>query len=420
MTKTITVFYRPGGGTHGLFQLATEKQIEESLGVQSGELSDVNVSCSIGSNHGCLTKIKAPRTDGAFLFSSSDLIDPMIDVAVKMCGHTTTYGHYKGLSFDDVRRCMGRLVGKKAASSRYDSGIYKQSLNETIGDLKLTDLGGNHIVPTHLVDEERNACFSKLDPQIFDADGLASMKNLGGGVTVTDAIMASTPAPLTFPSYEIEGIGKFIDYAHAFNIAETMRDIFRMADMKAKSLKAFNGAVDLPNFRLVVIGTGYNSQNKFDIEKMDTAGTLLNMSDLIKHPVLANLQGSLQSLMADFNDRLDIHMWDVDVARYSVPNTIKNSDDGFSGNREHLEWKVDIATQEAKLHHDARMRVADQIMEDKIKSVDPLQGRFACVANSPSKPTVVPEKPSMLSRLSPFSWGRQAQTPKPQGSTLQI
>ncbi len=121
MTKTITVFYRPGGGTHGLFQLATEREIEKSLGVQSGELSQVNVSCSIGSNHGCLTKIRAPRTDGAFLFSAGDLIDPMIDVAIQMCGHTTTDKHYKGLSFDDVRRCLGRFVGKKAASSRYDS-----------------------------------------------------------------------------------------------------------------------------------------------------------------------------------------------------------------------------------------------------------------------------------------------------------
>ena len=410
MAKTITVFYRPGGGTYGLFQLATERAIEKSLGVQSGELSDVNLSCSIGSNHGCLTKINAPRADGKFLFSSGDLIDPMINVAVKMCGHTTTDKHYKGLSFDDVRRCLGRFVGKKTASLRYDSSIYKKSLNESIGDLELGELSGSHIIPTHLVDRERNVCFSKLNPHMFDMQGMVSMDSLGDDISVTNAIMASTPAPLTFPSYEIEGIGKFIDYAHAFNIGETMRDIFRMADIKARANVAFNGAVDLPNIRLVVIGTGYDSKKKFDINKMDTEGTLLNMSDLIKHPSVANAHSSLRSLKADFKDRLDVHIWDVDKARYTAPEKIKNADDGFSGDPEHLKWKVDIATQEAKLHHDARMRVAEQIMEEKQQVIDPLSN-FACAAKT--------EQSSMLSRLFSFPWRVSAErAPKPQTATL--
>ncbi len=108
------------------------------------------------------------------------------------------------------------------------------------------------------------------------------------------------------------------------------------------------GAVNLPNVRLVVVGTGYNSQSKFDIDKMDTEGTLFNMSDLIKHPSMANAHSSLRSLKADFQDRLDVHMWDVDTAKYTAPKTIKNPHDGFSGNREHLEWKVEIATNRGK------------------------------------------------------------------------
>jgi hypothetical protein len=142
---------------------------------------------------------------------------------------------------------------------------------------------------------------------------------------------------------------------------------------------------------------------------------------LIKHPVLMNAHGSLKSLKADFGDRVNVHIWDVNTSRYTAPKTIKNADDGFSGNREHLEWKVDIATQEAKLLHDARVRVAEQILEDKNQAVDPLSS-FACVANSTSEPAVYQlEKPSILSRWLPSLWGNRSASsavPKQQTATL--
>ena len=395
MIKTINVAYFEPGGVLGLDTICSLAALEDSTGTQAGHWFDLQIGASIGSIPSLLTKIPHPDIGNAFLLSANDMIDPFIG-----CAERLFYG--KG----SARHWAKLVAGRIAPQRRYDQTPLRNSITSQAGDRLISDLQGSHIVITHQARAKIYACFAKLDPSVFDTTHMVGLKNLGNNASLSDAVLASTAASMVFRSHQITGLGDFVDHAHAYSPADTIRDIFAMA-------AAASPDKDI-RVRLVIFKIPNASGQEWCPRKHNEQGILANARDLIFGPPAASIEGSFAVLKRDFGNRLEIHEIATNRKDCEPPRGITHND-MFTGHRPSLEWRKETALAEARTSAESirRTEIIDAIYATRARE----EAKTPCLARPNMSPLRTAHQGATTARLAarqePIVLEETHQTPQP-------
>ena len=150
-----------GGGTRGIFQARLMERIEYHLNIRVGQ----NVDCIAGTSTGAI-------------------------VAASLAAGIRAQDIYSSF-----RRTAGSVFNEKTLSKfrkgpRYDNMRLKSELEESLGNMRFSELTTLLVIPASVVNNYRGKVFTnRTDPNLL----------------IRDAVLSSTAAPTYFPPWRFEG-----------------------------------------------------------------------------------------------------------------------------------------------------------------------------------------------------------------------
>jgi hypothetical protein len=380
VAKTLFVTHWPGGGVWGLKQLVQAAYIEEQTGMTMADLSDVNISSSIGSVPGNVLLIPDPKQPNKPKFQANEIIEPFKKCAAELFGPDGIDSHYIQTTKHDLGNILSATPGfTKAALARFlrapgktihkPHHLLEEFLTSYMGNTKMDELLKSSITYAHHMQSSSRVCFANLDTTLFDPQNWnhSILPNHGNNHKVTDVIMASTAAPTVFNAHCIQG-NQYVDFDTLYSPLAAIDRVLQCLKPIDQDSQFNNPYEQRLNTKIIMlkVSCGMRENQSWDPIEYANQGPLAMERDLISNMGVDQQRIDHETLKERFGAK-NILCLGRDVSDLDEETEMSPSSSPFDGNYSNLDKLEDLSRQHITSQRDSILMYADHVTQTRAK-----------------------------------------------------